>query len=441
MIFVSEQERLRAAVRRLRIENQQLHMRIEDAMAGTHLRRGDPRRTVRSLRRCLLGLMRRLRASSQSAQNHIGSGEDFEPYMLRVSALASAQRPRVMHVIANMYVGGSAQLVVDLIERLSDHYEQVVAARDLPSHPAYTGLELHHVTIGQARNASRLEELFNCIRPDLLHVHFLGHHNDDYSQLDWNWYHHYFRAAERRDIPVIQNLNIPVAPYISPACRAYVHVSDYVRREYGDPECHNITIHPGSDVRRFTRKQGPAPEDVVGMVYRLEHDKLNEHAIDVLIRAVQLRPQTRALVVGGGTLLEPYREAVRKAGLDHAFTFTGYVSYVTLPTLYKRMSVFVAPVHWESFGQVVPFAMAMQLPVAAYDAGALTEIIDDNSLLAPVGESDALARIIVGLLDDRERQRRIGAANRARVESLFSVESMIEAYDALYASTLGLCRA
>jgi len=172
------------------------------------------------------------------------------------------------------------------------------------------------------------------------------------------------------------------------------------------------------------------------MVYRLEPDKLHENSIDVFIRVLQHRADTRALIVGGGTYLKPYRIAVQRAGLDNRVTFTGYVPYHQLPALYERMSVFVAPVSKESFGQVVPFAMNLGVPVVGYSVGALPELIDDPSLLAPAGDAQQLASIILSLLDDPVVRERIARRNRQQAQERFSVASMIDAYAKIYRDVL-----
>jgi glycosyltransferase involved in cell wall biosynthesis len=210
-------------------------------------------------------------------------------------------------------------------------------------------------------------------------------------------------------------------------------VSDYVRERFGRRDGRHVTIYPGSDLTMFAPAAGSAPaDDCLGMVYRLGRDKLDERAIDPFIEAIRLRPGTRALIVGGGVLLEAHRRRVAEAGLVDAFTFTGYTAYETLPALYQQMSVFVAPVHTESFGQVTPFAMGMKLPVIGYDVGAIPEIVGDASFVAPAGDSLRLGAIAAALLDDRPRRIAVGEANRARAERLFSVEAMVAAYEALY---------
>ncbi|GAB1545570.1 hypothetical protein NUACC21_82460 [Scytonema sp. NUACC21] len=356
---------------------------------------------------------------------------DFRPYQVQIVHPLQQDRPKVLHVIANFYTGGSSRLVVDLIEYLGHKFDQEVITRDYPNKVGYVGLSVHHYE--RFKNSWEALSFLQQFKPDFLHVHYLGHHRDSYSELDWKWYNNIFQAAQEYGCRIIENINIPTDPYVSPVVDYYVYVSDYVSREFGYLGSRNITIYPGSDLSLFSRKdEDDIPDDCIGMVYRLEGDKLNENSIDVFIKVIQRRSKTRALIVGGGYYLELYQNKVQQAGLSDAFTFTSYVSYEDLPALYKQMSIFVAPVHTESFGQVSPFAMGMEIPVVGYDVGAIEEIVGDCKLIASPGDSDTLASIIIDLLDDRERRIKIGIANRQRAQQLFSREAMIDSYSTLY---------
>ena len=168
------------------------------------------------------------------------------------------------------------------------------------------------------------------------------------------------------------------------------------------------------------------------MVYRLEADKLREDSVDLFIEIVKRRPRTQAIIVGGGTFLRPYLEQTIAAGVRDNFYFTGYVSYDQLPDLYDRFCLFVAPVWQESFGQVVPFAMAKGLAVAGYAVGALPEIIGSD---ANFGRTvDEAAAKVIDLLNEPSRLRVDGSANRDRAFSQFSVEAMVQRYKDLYDS-------
>jgi len=354
------------------------------------------------------------------------------PQPVRSASPADSGKPRVVHVIANFMLGGSSRLVADLIEGLGSEFSQRVVTSFLPSPPAYSGVD-----VTEFRSPQSPEDLLPFLRdcsPALVHVHYWG-------DVDWPWYDILFRAVAGLGCPVLENVNTPVAPYRAACVRRYVHVSTYVRDHFGDGTADNLVIYPGSDFSKFTRKEdAELPADCIGMVYRLEPDKLNEQAIEVFIKVVRRRPRTRAIIVGGGSYLEPYRRAVQAAGLADSFEFTGYADYDALPALYQRFSLFVAPVWKESFGQVGPFAMNMGIPVVGYRVGGLEEIVDDPSLLAPPGDADELAALIVALLDDPQRCREIGRHNLARARALFSVEAMVDAYRRLYRELLGAAR-
>ena len=423
---------LRAEIDQLRLEKQQRVAATENADPPDRLLR-PMRRTWRAIwERYYIARWHLLRARDQ---RHSWTPAAPAAYAVRSLAAPTAQRRRILHVVGNFHTGGSARLIVDLIEHLGHRFDQRVLVRSLPPTPAYTGLDLIHRP--RLWSAAQVSALVRRLEPDLVHVHMLGHQQDEYGRRDWSWYHKVMVALERSGIPVIENINIPVEPYISPAVRVYVHVSDFVRQRFGRLDAWNETIYPGSDFELFARSgDSRVPDDCVGMVYRLQPDKLDETSLDPFIRVVQRRPQTKALIVGGGQFLEPYKRRVAQAGLTDAFTFTGYVPYGEVPALLAKMSLFVAPVHTESFGQVSPFAMGMALPVVGYQVGALEEITGAPELLAPAGDVDRLADIIVELLADRPRRLAVGERNRRRAEERFSVQSMVAQYESLYEEVL-----
>jgi glycosyltransferase involved in cell wall biosynthesis len=390
---------------------------------------------ARKLRRRLVNTHRRAGRTAARVECETSAGS-FRPYRVRPFAPTRTGLPRVLHAVANFHTGGSARLVVDLIENLNGTVDQAVVVRDVPPRPHYVGLSLRIVP--QLRSAALARRLLREACPDLVHLHFLGHHRNRYSKEDWDWYHGLVEAAADAEIPIVENVNVPVTPYFSPAVRCYVFVSDYVRTIFGRDGCRNVTIYPGSDLELFSRPRGADPPDgCIGMVYRLQRDKLDETAIEVFAEVLRQRPSARALIVGNGVLLETYRSAVKRAGLDRAVTFTGHVGYAQLPRLYEQMSVFVAPPHTESFGHVVPLAMGMRIPVAGYDVGALPEILGEDGVLVPGGDARALAGRVIDLLDDRHYRLRLGAANRERAERLFSVGRMVAEYRMLYLELLG----
>src|SRR5207302_1585318 len=79
-------------------------------------------------------------------------------------------------------------------------------------------------------------------------------------------------------------------------------------------------------------------------------------------------------------------------------------------------------------------AMAMRKPVVATTTGGLPEIVQDGQtgLLVPPGEPNALAQAIVNLLQDSTRRVAMGRSGRSRVETIFTVEAMMDRLIAAY---------
>jgi len=347
---------------------------------------------------------------------------DENTYYAKVLHPINPKRTKVIHAIANFQTGGSSRLVVDLIEHLGHKYDHEVISFLIPKPLAYAGVKMHDFSkdVTEDRIVSFLKEK----NAQILHVHYWG-------EGDAAWYHKVFHAAEKWQGILIENVNTPVVPFISDRVNHYVYVSAYAKDFATCEAGKSSVIYPGSNLTLFDRHNAPIPDNVIGMVYRLDSDKLKEDAIRVFIQVVKKRPRTRVLIVGGGEFLIAYQKQVAKEeGATANFEFTGYVPYGKLPEYYQQMSIFVAPVWKESFGQVSPFAMSMKIPVAGYRIGALSEILGSNELLAT--NPDDLSDIIVKLLEDRERRIEIGYNNYLRVHERFSIDAMVTAYDRLY---------
>lgn len=345
-----------------------------------------------------------------------------KPYLVELPKEVVRERPRILHVIANFITGGSSRLVVDLIEHLGTEYEQEIVVPYLPNPPGYVGQVIRALGGHQAEEINKYIAEFN---PHIIHVHYWG-------KCDFKWYELFFRAAEANGIPVIENINVPVQPYYSRSIKEYVYVSKFVLDMYATPNTEGSVIYPGSDFSLFRSSIDLSKNNCIGMVYRLDQDKLNENSIDVFIKVAQQKKDVKCLIVGGGYYYKLYNDKVKKAGVEDNFEFTGYVEYTKLQSLYEKMGIFVAPVWDESFGQVSPFAMSMGLPVVGYNVGALNEIIGNDSLLVSPGDSNQLANLIINLLHDQNIRALIAQSNCQRAEKLFSVQVMVQNYSILY---------
>lgn len=79
-------------------------------------------------------------------------------------------------------------------------------------------------------------------------------------------------------------------------------------------------------------------------------------------------------------------------------------------------------------------AMACELPVVAYRAGGIPEVVKDGEtgiLVEPL-DVDAIAEAVVEILSSPDERRRMGKNGRQRVEREFNSARIARRYEALY---------
>ncbi len=109
-----------------------------------------------------------------------------------------------------------------------------------------------------------------------------------------------------------------------------------------------------------------------------------------------------------------------------------------LATAYSAMDLFCVTSRIETFGQVSVEAQACGTPVAAFDAGGLSETLNPGitGILSPSGDIAHLAASVISLLEDTSKRSTMGEAAAQWVRTKFSVEDAAATYKQLYQEAL-----
>jgi len=159
------------------------------------------------------------------------------------------------------------------------------------------------------------------------------------------------------------------------------------------------------------------------------------------IAALRERGANIHLVIAGDErvpLADALREQRTSLGLNDCVTLLGFQS--DSAAFLRGLDLFVLSSTSEGFSLSTVQAMASALPIVATRSGGPEELIanDVHGCLVAAGSSDALAEGIAALGADRARATRYAAAARTRAIELFSIETMVDAYDDLYRELAGL---
>lgn len=164
--------------------------------------------------------------------------------------------------------------------------------------------------------------------------------------------------------------------------------------------------------------------------------------LDTLLHALTHLPGTSLTVAGDGPMRATWEALACELGLAGRARFVGDVDDADLPALYQQADLFILPANAraEAFGTVLLEAMASGLPCVTTELGTGTSWIVQHGvtgLVVPPSDTAALVQAIRSLLDDPSRRWAMGAAGRARVEAMFTVEQMIAGVEHVYAEVMG----
>jgi len=331
-----------------------------------------------------------------------------------------------------------------------NHGAELVAAEGsvLAERAAASGIAVHSVPRPTLRisAALKIHNLARSSRFDLVHAN--ESHGVTSAWLARAHKHIHFVISRRVGFPVGKS-RLAKARYL--AASGIVAISHWVAEQLtarGIPKEKISIVYEGVEIPRLpsseTRRQARAAWGIssdaplLGCAGALLPDK----GQDLLIRAlagVHLEfPEAKLLLAGDGPDKLRLKQLAKQLGVAKAVIFAGFVN--EMEKFYSALDLFVFPSLFEGLGTSLLAAMSYQLPSIAFGCCAFGEIIENNKsgLLAERANIQALNAAIVRVLRDPLGAIKIAAAGRARIESLFSaqkmVDEMLRVYDTLHAS-------
>lgn len=228
-------------------------------------------------------------------------------------------------------------------------------------------------------------------------------------------------------------------------------VEDSIRRHAGNrvpvwPVLNGVNVHTydpanheGSAVR--DRWGIPAEAPLVGTVAVFRTQKRLDHWLEVALRVREAVPQVHFLLVGDGPLREAVEVGITVDGLGEVVHLAG-LQEETRP-YFAAFDAYLMTSQFEGLPIALLEAMAMAVPPVVTSVGGMPELVEDgaNGYLQPFGALDGLTERVVGVLQDAEHRRALGAAARRTVVERFSVNRMQRELEAIYERVIAEHRA
>lgn len=176
-------------------------------------------------------------------------------------------------------------------------------------------------------------------------------------------------------------------------------------------------------------QETPADAPLLLAMGRLHEDK----AHDVSLIALQALPEAYLWIGGVGPQEAKLKAMAEALGVADRVRFLGWRTDPS--ALYRTADVCVFPSRYEPLGNVVIQAWAHGLPVVAAESQGPKALIreDEDGLLVPVDDPDALAEAVRRLLEAPTVRARLAARGLKRVAAEFSQAAVVAQWTDLFA--------
>ena len=193
-------------------------------------------------------------------------------------------------------------------------------------------------------------------------------------------------------------------------------------------------LYPATQPADLTPLGVPPGHRVVSYVGRLEEQKGVRWLVETAATWLGQLPDCDLLLVGKGPEGERLRRMSEDRGIADRVHFAGWRGDV--PEILARSSLVVLPSAWEGMPNVVLEAMASRLPVVASNVEGVAELLgpDADAQTVAHGDTAGFAAKVVRIMTDAALADDLGAKNRLRAETEFSLERMVSAYENLWES-------
>lgn len=379
--------------------------------------------------------------------------------------MVTGRKIRVMMLLSNGDVGGGQTTVQLLVRGLDpERFDISIVCPDsqtltsLADVPGLKRIPFNFSSFPRAGEIRRLARLFRQEQPDLVHTYlFLA---DLYGFLATRI------APVNRLLSTVQGINFfweierfPRKAKIwlfSKCYRAIYRAFDGIAT-CSDAVKQALFVRPGMcvqpekvrvicnsiDVRRIqaraehrlitdppAHQNGNGPKRIisVGNLYPI---KGHRYLLEAVARIKNDTP-LKCLVVGDGPERPALQRKAAELGLEGTVEFLGLRE--DIPSLLNHADLFAFPSLWDGMGIAVLEAMALGVPVIAFEAGGVPEMVRDGEtgLLVPAGNVSALSEGIRRLLRDRPFAQAMAAKARETLASHFDAAEMVRAYEDWY---------
>lgn len=316
---------------------------------------------------------------------------------------------KILHMLQSDRFSGAENVVCQIISMCKDeNMEFVYSSQDGQIREALEerGIEFHPI---KKVSVSEFKRIIKEVKPDIIHAHDMAAS--------------FFAALACGKIPLVSHihnnaydsrgvsLKSILYRFAAKKAKHIIWVSQSSLDGYAFHkafEAKSSVLYNIIDVGALKDKIALDPNtydyDVV-YLGRLTYQKNPQRLIEVIGKVVEKRPETKVAIIGTGDMEEEVRQLALDKDLLNNVTFLGFQSNPA--KILNDSKVMVMTSRWEGTPMCALESLAMGVPIVSTPTDGLKDLIQDgvNGFLSD--DDEQLAKKIVFLLNETEKQKEI----------------------------------
>lgn len=358
---------------------------------------------------------------------------------------------KILHVTFNMDIGGTEQVIRQIIEGSASSFSHAVFCIDGRVGDIGKALKAQGITFFKYQRAPGFDfQLLRYLRKIIREQQFDVVHCHQYSPFSYavmaafgsparvvftehgRFYPDSYSWKRRLLNPILNLMTESVVAISAATAEALAHYEWFPRGSVAIIY-NGLQYSPAAqaDIDAVRARYEVAGKTVLGTIARLDTIKNHGAMLDVFARVNASNPDTVLMIVGDGPEREKSQAQVVSLGIQDSVIFTGFQ---TDPDPYfELIDIFLLPSFSEGTSMTLLQSMAAARPSVVSDVGGNPEIVKhgETGYVFAVDDLDEFERSIELLLDSEHRAA-MGQRARKRYVENYTVEEMVDSYQRIY---------
>lgn len=353
------------------------------------------------------------------------------------------KRKKILHLITGLEVGGAETILVKMLPRIQDQYDQSVCCIRgkgiMAQKIMKLNIPLHFLDLKNWYDIRAIYSFYKTVRhtkPDVLITHLI--HADLFGRILGRIFG-IQKIMSSVVVKLIQKKYIPlliVEKLTSVFVNLYICNSRIVANFYTDtlgiPK-KKVRVIPNGieldaysypvDIPKLKQELGiPIGKIVIGCIAQFRKQKNHPALIHAFAKILKQYPDTFLVLIGDGA---------ERPVIEHLITQYGIAKHIMLPggkrtdvyEMLSTMDIFVLPSLYEGMSYALQQAMASKIPCIVSDIPENTVLINHtvNGLVFKSGNSESLASQLSTLIDSPQMRSLLAVQARKDIEQYYDI--------------------